>query len=142
MQQITGLRVDRGERLTQRSGPVRGWTEKPKRVVALVIKRDDGRESGDLAKAGLEVFAIAVARLALEILGAMPERRRAAGTGTGDQRLIDQTIVLEEAHEDTTEHPSDGGLRDLAVAPLLQRHRGPLGGDRFLVFEREVLGDL
>jgi hypothetical protein len=62
-----------------------------------------------------------------EVHLAAPERCLTAVARAGQQRLIDQLVVLEEADKDACEHPCHGRLNDLPLAPLLQRHRGSVG---------------
>ena len=59
--------------------------------------------------------------------------------GTGDQRHVDQTVVLGESNEDTTKQPCDRGLAQHAAAPRIECLTNPFGLSRGLVFglERE-----
>ena len=93
-------------------------------------------------KHGFEVLAVTVLRDEPEMLLPMPERSGSTTARAGDQRLVDEAVVLKEADEHAPEHPRDGSLGDLAVPPLLQRHRGALGGNGLVMLLLQVRGDL
>jgi hypothetical protein len=83
-----------------------------------------------------------VHRIGAKVLLTVPHSRSPAIAGAGNQRLINQAVVLQEAHEHAGQHPGDGGLRDLAVAPLLERHCRPLSRDRLVMLSLQVRGDI
>ena len=64
--------------------------------------------------------------------------RRVAGAG--DDRVLDQVVVLAEADEDGAEDPGDGDLGHAVFAPHLEGGRGALGVPRRLPFPAELGG--
>src|SRR5262247_665334 len=59
----------------------------------------------------------------------------------GNPRRINQPIILQEAHKDTTEHPRCSHLRDVIGAPLVVTLRSAFGCPGTLVLASEYLFD-
>jgi hypothetical protein len=115
--QRTGIRIDLAAMIDDRTCAIRGRPDEKERIVALVEERRHGRQALHLAKAGEQVLAIRCGRLTDEELIMAVARLIETGTGTGDPRLGQEKVVLQEANEDASQDPMDSDLGQALVAP-------------------------
>ena len=154
MPRLAGLRVRGAEGLEQVPGAVGRRGDRPERVVGLVEQRAHAGEGLDGAEDVEEVLALAVAGVVAEVgalvvpgeaqvglVGAAEPAQpaRAAAVGAAP---IQEAAILQEADEDTGQHPGDGGLGDEGLAEVglgLGGAAGLLGGP---VLAGDGLGEL
>ena len=103
----------------QRGRHVARGTERPERIVPLVEDRPGDRQRRHLAEDVKQVLAVALGRVRAEIEVVLVKRPAAPGAGAGEARRVDEGVVLEEPHEDASENPGDGHLRETFFAPRI-----------------------
>jgi hypothetical protein len=122
-----GGRVDAPPELDKRLGGIRRDGGIPQRVVASVHEVGHARQFPDLAQ---DVGQVVIVRGGAVL--AKPRGPRLIGDvavfpHAGEEGPLQQVVVLQEAHEHTTEHPADGGLRQLPIPPHGIGKRGAPG---------------
>ena len=88
--------------------------------------RGDGQGvDGGLEPAEVVALRVVLVELLLEVGGELD-----AVAGAGDERVLDQPVVLAEPDEDGGEDPGDGDLGDPLPQPGLEGRGGAVGGLR------------
>ena len=108
--------------------------EGPKRVVLLVEDLVCDRQRSHRTEDMEQVLAVAVGRVRSEIDSVFVERPFAPVAGTGEAWRVDKRVVFEEPHEDASENPGDGHLRQALFAPCFVGAGGPFARERLPVF--------
>ena len=105
-----------------------------------IVEPGHSGQLGDGPEYFEQVVSIRIGRVGAEV-----ERLPVCGAhvslaGAGEQRLVDQTVVLRETHEHATEQPRDRGLGEHAAAPRIEALTNPFGLSRCSVlgFEGEL----
>ena len=123
------LWVEPGQLLAEFPGTVGGGQQaiRPDRVVtpenvACCRERPEAIEHSP------KPVSVVVGRVSLEVGSPMIKGNLAAYSRSTQEWVLDQVIVLAEAHEDAAEHPSHGDLSVEALSPLRLAERGAAGG--------------
>ena len=121
------LRVRLSPKLHQRPRGVAGGADGPEGIVPAVEEVRHAGQFGDFREDVLEILALGEAGVFAEeddLLVARPSEARRIRPG--EMERLDEGVVLQEADEDAGEHPGDGDIRQLFLAPRLVGERGAL----------------
>ena len=121
MDQRPGVRVYPLPETQEPGGPVAGGPQGPEGVVLGVEQLGGGRVGTHLVEAVEQVVAVrmgAPVRVA-EVQFVLIQGALAPLAGAGQQRCLDEGVVLQEAHKDAAQDPGDRGLGEEGLAPDL-----------------------
>ena len=138
--ECAGVRVHRPPERDQVAGRVAGDAMAPHRVVLALVEAGHRRQAGGFGEHVEQVVVVRVGGAGAEVEGLPIRRAGVASAGAGDQRRLDQAVVLREAHEHAAEQPRDRGLGQCAVAPGAEGVAGAPGLARGPVLRFEGSG--
>ena len=127
--------------LDKGAGGVAGGADGPEGIVPAVEEVRHAGQPGRFREDVLEILALGEAGVFAEeddlLVARPPDARRIR---PGEMERLDEGVVLQEADEDAGEHPGDGDIGELLLAPRLVGKRGALAGAGGVVggFERGV----
>ena len=141
MDQPPGIGIDLLPKPQQSHGPIARHRQPPQRVMALVEQRRHAGQMLHFPETGQEIFPVALPRMGTEItLVPVQGQSPPLGLGSGEIRLVHQTVVLQKPHEHPHQQPMHGGLGNHLLLEIMQGLGGPgslprrlpLGGQRCL----------
>ena len=124
MHERAGFRVGLAPEIEQVFRRIARGRDLPERIVFPVEKLLHRRQRADVVEDFLEVFALrqrgvlAEEHLVLVFCPLQPAAR------PGEIRGLDQLVVFEKPNENASQHPRDGNLRELLIAPRGISQRG------------------
>jgi hypothetical protein len=139
----TGLGVEPLEEVDQRPGAVRRERQLPERIVGAVEQFGHRRQQLKLLEDGQQIVTLGMGGMGVEIdgqavLGLLQPTPTRPGRRPGEERRLQEPVVLQEAHENAGQHPGRRGLGDLRLAPGDKMLGGAVGGLGLGVFGLEV----
>ena len=138
MEQRAGFGIGLLPELEEFAAGIAGGRGEPERVVFLVEElAHPGQAAGFLEDLDQVASVGVVLRQAAEEHLVLIARPLQARPGAGELGCLDQLVVLQEADEDTAQHPGHRDLRQLLLAPRLVGERGALLLPRRLVLRLE-----
>ncbi len=129
VQQRAGIWVLLLPELAQAHGRVATDAQTKNRVVCLVKKGVQARQTASFSEAGQQIFAITLQWMRTKI-GFMPVTRQveaATVRGAANPGTLDQDVVFNETQEHAAQQPMHASLGDDLVAPALNGFSGAVG---------------
>jgi len=114
-----------------------GGAEKVEGVVRIV-EAAEGRQAADGGKNVEEIFAVAIGGMGADVEGVLIVSGSEAVAGAGEQRVIEEGVVIQKTDEDAAENPRDADLSEEVFAPFEEGSGGAFVGEGGSVLGAEI----